>query len=506
MKAIKKLALFATAGSVFFAPISCLATSENNAVDSKHYDFVTPSGIKSQNIESAIDDLMSKFINKNISGAQVSVTKDGKEVFSKGYGLASRKTQTTVDTNTSFNYASVSKLFIWVSAMQLVEQGKLDINKDIRTYLPKGYPLHITSKKPVTFLNLMNHNAGFEAYWTHYSGSGMSRDFSSLEEAVRKCYSTVQCFEPGEFQGYSNVGANLGALIIEKISKTPYLEYVEKNIFKPCNMNTCYPERKPIEKVMENKAVGYRFNGKKFKLTTVYSGDWLYPSGSAVGTANDLSKFAKALMPAKGKKSPLFKNNKTLEEMFKISYTPTGKDLFSMHHGFWGPNGNYSGVGHTGCVNGMVSHFVIVPKERFSVAVLVNDENGWDIAYGVTSLLTGSEYNKNRPKFDKVNTKTLEGSYVHARTRFANRTRDFDLINVKSLENGQDIELKANNNSQIYRQIRPYLFENITSAHGIDYKSKIYFKIKNGSVEKIVTFKNDLIPISKLKKFRSKFN
>ena len=506
MKAIKKLALFATASSVFFTPISCLATSENSTVSSTCSNFVTPSGIKSQDIESSVDKLMSKFINKNISGAQVSVTKDGKEVFSKGYGLANRKTPIPVDTNTSFNYASVSKLFIWVSAMQLVEQGKLDLNKDIRTYLPKDYPLHITSKKPVTFLNLMNHNAGFEAFWKYYGGSGGSRDFSSLEEAVHKCYSTIQCFKPGEFQGYSNFGANLAALIIEKISKTPYFEYVDKNIFKPCKMQTCYPEREPIKNVMKNKATGYRFNRGNFRLTSVYSGDWLYPSGSAVGTANDLSKFAKALMPEKSKKSPLFKSNKTLEEMFKISYTPTGKDLFSMHHGFWGPNGNYSGMGHTGCVDGMVSHFVIVPKERFSVAVLVNDENGWDVAYGVTSLLTGSEYNKSRIKFDKVNTKTLEGDYVHARTRFANRARDFDLIHVKSLANGHDIELKLNNNPQIYRQIEPYLFENITATHGIDYKSKIYFKVKNGSVEKIVTFKNDLIPISKLKKFRSKFN
>lgn len=504
MKTTQKIALFAMAGSIFFAPFSCFAKNgSENVVHSKTESFVTPSGIKSQDMEAAIDKLMNKFINRNISGAQVSVTKDGKEVFSKGYGLADRRKQINVDTKTSFNYASVSKLFVWVSAMQLVEQGKLDLNKDIREYLPKNYPLHIKSKKPVTFLNLMNHNAGFEAYWQY---AGESGDFSSLEEALHKCYSGIQCFEPGQFQGYSNYGANLAALIIEKISKTPYIEYVEKNIFKPCGMKTCYPERKPINDVMKNKAVGYAFNGIFFKITPVYSGDWLYPSGSAVGTTGDLSKFASALMPEEGKKCPLFKSNETLKEIFKISYTPTGRELFSTHHGFWGTDGNYRGLGHTGCVDGMVSHFLVVPDQRFSVAVLVNDEYGWDIAYGITSLLTGSDYNTNSKKFNAVNTKTLEGDYVHARTRIANRNKDFELIHVKSLKGGKDIELKIGNRTQVYKQIQPYLFENATATHGRDRKAKLYFKVKNGSVEKIVTFKNDLIPISKLQKFRTKLS
>ena len=51
--------------------------------------------------------------------------------------------------------------------MQLVEQNKLDLNKNIQEYLPKNYPLHLKYKKPITFLNLMNHNAGFESFWKY---------------------------------------------------------------------------------------------------------------------------------------------------------------------------------------------------------------------------------------------------------------------------------------------------------------------------------------------------
>lgn len=462
--------------------------------------WITPSGIKCEQVELSIGKFMDRFIGKNISGAQVSVVKDGKMVFSKGYGLADRKNRLPVNKSTTFNYASISKLFIWISAMQLVEKGKLDLDKDIKEYLPVDYPLHIESEVPVTFLNLMNHNAGFEAYWKHHSGSGQSADFCSLEEATCECYSGIQCFKPGEIQGYSNYGANLAAVIIERISGMPFYEYVDKNIFKPCGMNTCYPERNPIADVLHNKAVGYGYSGNgEFEVRPVYTGDWLYASGSVVGTADDLSKFAMALMPERGKQSPLFKNNETLDEMFKISYTSTDSELFSVHHGFWGTDGNYRGVGHTGCVEGMVSHFLVVPSERFSVSVLVNDESGWDIAYGVTSLLTGSDYTEST-KF-QGGTEIFTGEYVNARTQFANRERDFDIITVKSLDSA-NIEVRVNTVSQIYRRIGQYLFENVTDTCGKDFKSKLYFKVVDGKVEKVVTFKNDLIPIARLQKFR----
>lgn len=463
---------------------------------------ITPSGIKREQVELSIDKFMDKFIGKNISGAQVSVVKDGNIVVSKGYGLADRENSLSVNKFTTFNYASISKLFIWVSAMQLVEKGKLDLYKDIREYLPEDYPLHIKSETPVTFLNLMNHNAGFESYWKYHSGSGQSKDFCSLEEATCNCYSGIQCFEPGKIQGYSNYGANLAAVIIEKISGMPFYEYVNKNIFELCGMNTCYPERNPIASVLHNKAIGYSCLGDgKFNVTPVYSGDWLYASGSVIGTADDLSKFAMALMPEEKKCSPLFKSNETLKEMFKVSYNPTDSELFSVHHGFWGTDGNYRGVGHTGCVEGMVSHFLVVPSERFSVSVLVNDESGWDIAYGVTSLLTGSDYTEST-KFEG-GTEIFEGEYVNARTQLANRERDFDVITVKSLDS-ENIELKVDTVSKKYRRIGQYLFENVTDTCGRDFKAKLYFKVADGKVEKGITFKNDLIPIAQLQRFRGK--
>ena len=465
-------------------------------------EYLTPSGIKFNEIESRIDTFMKQYINKTISGAQISITKNDKLIFSKGYGLANREKNIITDKTTSFNYSSISKLFIWVSAMQLVEQNKLDLNKNIQEYLPKNYPLHLKYKKPITFLNLMNHNAGFESFWKYNKGTGKSSDFNSLEESIHKCYSGIQCFEPNKIQAYSNYGANLAALIIEKISGIEFYKYVDKNIFQICKMKCCYPEMNPNSEIMKNKAVGYIFENNNFNITPVYCAKWLYPSGSVVGTCEDLSKFALALMPKNEEISPLFKKKETLNEFLKISYTSTGEELFSIHHGFWGTDGNFRGLCHTGCVEGMVGNFLIFPKEKFSVSVIVNDENGWDIPLGVASLLTGTDYNEDLNLLFPDN-KIFEGNYVHPRTQIENRKKDFDIIKIKSI-NKNNIEIKNKDEANIYKQIRPYLFENITTKTGYKAKCKIYFNVKDGKVIKAVVAKNDIIPISEIQEYRNK--
>ena len=467
-------------------------------------EYSTPSGIKYKELETKIDNFISQYINKTISGAQISITKNDKIIFSKGYGLANREKNIITDKYTSFNYCSISKLFIWVSAMQLFEQNKLDLNKDIKKYLPQNYPLHLKYKKPITFLNLMNHNAGFESFWKYYDGTGSSSDFNSLEESIHRGYSGIQCFEPNKIQGYSNYGASLASLIIEQISGTEFYKYVDQNIFQICKMKCCYPERKPNSEIMKNKAVGYMLINNNFKITPVYRSDWLYPTGSVVGTCEDLSKFAIALMPNKGEASPLFQKKETLDELLKISYTSTGEELFSIHHGFWGTDGNFRGLCHTGCVDGMVANFLIFPQEKFSIAVLVNDDNGWDISLGVPSLLTGTDYDEDT-SLPLPDTKIFEGNYVHPRTQIENRKKYFDIIKIKSI-NKSNIEIRNKNETNIYKQIRPYLFENITTKNGYKLKCKIYFKVEDGRVIKAVIAKNDIIPISEVKEYRNFLN
>ncbi|HKV66397.1 MAG TPA: serine hydrolase domain-containing protein, partial [Rhodanobacteraceae bacterium] len=97
----------------------------------------------------------------DIAGGAVVVVKDGKVLFAQGYGYADLKTRTPVSpSSTLFRIGSVSKLFTWTAVMQLVEQNKLDLDRDINGYLDFRIPPRFG--KPITLRDLMTHTAGFE--------------------------------------------------------------------------------------------------------------------------------------------------------------------------------------------------------------------------------------------------------------------------------------------------------------------------------------------------------
>ena len=100
--------------------------------------------------ESNLDNYIEKYINKTISVAQISIAKNDIIIFSEGYGLTNCEKNINTDEKVSFNYVSLNKLFLWVSAIQLVEQNKFYLNKNIKEYLPKDYLLYIKPQNQVT--------------------------------------------------------------------------------------------------------------------------------------------------------------------------------------------------------------------------------------------------------------------------------------------------------------------------------------------------------------------
>ena len=113
-------------------------------------------------LEAFLDDLMARHMEEyHIAGAAVSVVKDGSLFFAKGYGYADIENKVPVDAEqTIFAIGSVGKLFTWTAVMQLVEQGKLDLDADVNSYLDFRIP--DTFPQPITLKHLMTHTAGFE--------------------------------------------------------------------------------------------------------------------------------------------------------------------------------------------------------------------------------------------------------------------------------------------------------------------------------------------------------
>ena len=182
--------------------------------------------------ESIVDGVAASYVGKSVPGACIIIAEHGTAVFSKCYGYANLDTQQRILPDTDFfEWGSITKTLVWVSALQLEEKGLLDLNADIRRYLPDNFLRNLRYDAPITMLDLMNHTAGFEEYLI---------DFRYLNEQpvkpladILSAHQPTQVFEPGSMSAYSNWGAALAGFIVERVSGQTFDEYVYELIFAP---------------------------------------------------------------------------------------------------------------------------------------------------------------------------------------------------------------------------------------------------------------------------------
>jgi CubicO group peptidase (beta-lactamase class C family) len=168
----------------------------------------------------------------DIAGAVVAVVKDGQIVTARGFGYSDVEKRTPVDPKlTLFRPGSVSKLLTWTAVMQLVEQGKIDLDADVNQYIDFKIPPR--DGKPVTLRNLMQHTAGFEE-----QAKGIMTDDPKgpSYEALLKQWVPTRVFAPGSTPAYSNYGASLAGYIVQRLSGESFDDYIDKHILLPLDM------------------------------------------------------------------------------------------------------------------------------------------------------------------------------------------------------------------------------------------------------------------------------
>jgi CubicO group peptidase (beta-lactamase class C family) len=222
---------------------------------------------------------------EDIAGAVVLVVKDGAILFAKGYGYSDveKKAPVTVDA-TLFRPGSVSKLFTWTAVMQLVEQGKLDLDRDINEYL--DFKIAAKFGKPITLRNIMTHTPGFEEQVKDLITEDAAPSATLKQHLVTHIPERI--FPPGTTPAYSNYGAALAGYIVERVSGRPFNDYVAENIFKPLEMaHSTFAQPLPAElkPLMSN---GYRLGSGKAKPFEIIEEA---PAGALAATAADMSRF-----------------------------------------------------------------------------------------------------------------------------------------------------------------------------------------------------------------------
>ncbi|MDQ3747415.1 MAG: beta-lactamase family protein [Acidobacteriota bacterium] len=221
---------------------------------------------------------------EDVAGATVAIVKDGKLLFSKGYGYADVKNKKPVSAEeTLFRPGSVSKLFVWTAVMQLAEQGKLDLDRDINEYL--DFKIPDAFGQPITLKNIMTHTAGFEEQVKDLFA--LDKPSPNLGEYV-KTHVPQRIFAPGTIPAYSNYATTLAGYIVERVSGQPFDDYVEQNIFKPLGMiRSTFRQPLPPELalLMSN---GYLLASDEAKP---FESIGPFPAGSMSSTAADMSRF-----------------------------------------------------------------------------------------------------------------------------------------------------------------------------------------------------------------------
>jgi len=195
-----------------------------------------PRTLDKTDLDAWLDGYMPFALNtSDIPGAVVVVVKDGQVLSARGFGYADVDKRTPVDpARTLFRPGSVSKLVTWTAVMQLVEQGKIDLDADVNTYLDFTIPPR--AGKPVTMRQMMTHTAGFEE-----SAKALivyDRDAAMTLPELIKSRTPARIFDAGTTPAYSNYATSLAGYIVGRLSGLPFDDYVEQRIFAPLNMRT----------------------------------------------------------------------------------------------------------------------------------------------------------------------------------------------------------------------------------------------------------------------------
>src|SRR5579859_2099857 len=221
----------------------------------------------------------------DIAGAVVAVVKDGKLVLARGYGYADVAKKEPVSPETTlFRPGSISKLFTWTAVMQQVEQGKLDLDRDVNDYLDFKIPPALG--KPITLRNIMTHSTGFEETAKDLF-VGSAQDLRPLQEYLR-VHMPARIFPPGATPAYSNYATTMAAYIVERVSGQKFDDYVDEHFFKPLNM-THATFRQPLPEALKpSMSNGYALGSGEAKP---FESVQVAPAGSLSASAVDMTHF-----------------------------------------------------------------------------------------------------------------------------------------------------------------------------------------------------------------------
>jgi len=295
-------------------------------------------------------------------GAIILMAKDGKPFFRKAYGMANIELPVTMNTDHKMGIGSISKQFTATAILLLQQDGKLQVDDDIRKYLPQ----YNTWGKTITIRQILSHTSGIPSY-TELPGFDTLADKKiSNSRLIRFFESAPLIFEPGTDWSYSNSGFVLAGVIVEKLTGMPFNDFVRERILKKLNMTeTAFGSS---DYALPGKTAEYGGNTPKgkIKMETQYDWYWAYGAGQLVSTVDDMLKWDEALYDASFIKPELLQ---TAHSAYKL------KMGNSANYGLgWGVDtlNSKAVIQHGGAIGGYRAQGIRMPDDHLYMILLSN--------------------------------------------------------------------------------------------------------------------------------------
>ncbi len=225
-------------------------------------------------------------------GVSVALIENGKTAFSRGYGRAS-ESRSTVTADTPFQVASLSKSFTALCIIQLVDEGRLALDRPVIDYLPEFQTRDKARSDQITIRHLLMHRTGLSTLdGNRYQGTRY-RGADALDNAVERLRRVSLRHSPGEAFEYSNANYAILGHLLERLEKTPFEEIVKRRVFHPLGMTNSYvqiPHDGDIE-----EANGYRHWFGFTAEQPFTAGRMMAPAGGVASSANDMGKYIAAM-------------------------------------------------------------------------------------------------------------------------------------------------------------------------------------------------------------------
>lgn len=325
--------------------------------------FATAQATLSGEQQKRIDDIARQILETTgVPSASVAVVQDGKIAYSKAYGNARLEPEAAATSQMPYSIGSISKQFTAAAILMLQEQGKLSLDDKVGKWLP-----NVTRANEVTIRQVLSMTSGYQDYAPQdYMVPEWEKPISAQQILDRWAHKPLD-FEPGTKWQYSNTNYVIAGLIVEKAGGKPLYDVLQERILRPLNMSSA--RNTDIRKLGHDDPQGYFRYALGPLRPAVYEGPgWMYAAGELAMTAADLAKWDISLM----NESILKPASYLAMETENVLQNGVGT-----RYGFGMTVNGLRGhrvLEHSGEVSGFTAENIVLPDDKFAVAVLTNQD------------------------------------------------------------------------------------------------------------------------------------